>query len=245
MRQAVITDIHGNIDALDAVLERIGGGSSVDGILVLGDIASGGPDPCEVIERLQGLDGMVCISGNADRFVTRGVTLSWFGGRVTDENVHSVMRANWACGWTQAILMNGGKLEWLEKLPPRHEIVLPDGRGVLAVHGSPQSDEKGFSEEVPDEEQRAMLEGCSADLIVAGHTHVEYHRGLGPTEVHVIPSVSLPVGADKSAGFAILDLAGERIEVTVERVDYDYAAVVERARRQRHPGLGRIEYLFS
>ena len=245
MRYVIITDIHGNINALDAVLDEIFKGKSFDKLLVLGDIASSGPDPCEVVQRLQELKKTVCISGNADRWITRGVTLSMFGGKVTDENVQTIMRITRSCGWTEALLMNEDKLEWLKSLPPQYEISLPDGKRILAVHGSPNSDEKGFEEKTPENEQENLLQGCSADILVAGHTHVQYHNRIGRTEIHVIPSVSLPKGRDKSAAYAILNVINERIELSIERVAYDYNPVIERARRRNHPALQRIVGLFS
>ena len=61
MRYAIITDIHGNMDALDAVLDEVSKDETIHEILVLGDIAAVGPDPCEVVQRLQELKNVVCI----------------------------------------------------------------------------------------------------------------------------------------------------------------------------------------
>lgn len=78
MRLAILSDIHGNTIALDAVLEDIRSSGGVDGYLVLGDLAAIGPDPVGAPERVAGLPGAHVVRGNTDRYMVTGEGPDWY-----------------------------------------------------------------------------------------------------------------------------------------------------------------------
>ena len=245
MKYAVIADIHGNGSALDAILGEISQEESIEGVLVLGDVAVGGPDPCEVVKRLQELENPLCLAGNSDRWMIDGVSTGMFGKSEADINIEAVLSVARMCGWTEALLANNGYMEWIKNLPDRIELALPNGKKALAVHGSPASDEKGFMASTPESEQKKLLMDCKADMVLAGHTHVEYHNQIGNTEIHVIPSAGIPTGPDHSAPYAILEAAGDNVDLHIRKVGYDTKPVIERLKSQNHPGLKRALIAFG
>ncbi|MET3924464.1 metallophosphoesterase family protein [Devosia sp. 2618] len=159
MRFAVISDVHGNVLALDAVLadiERQG----VEAVLCLGDNVSGPVDPAGAAERLMAVDGP-SIRGNHDRWVVDPERLAAGSGSV-DHLAHSLLSAS--------------QLEWLAALP--ETAIYADN--VFLCHGTPQSDEgtwldnfyTGRTTTLPSLEQvTALAEGLDYPVLLCGHTH--------------------------------------------------------------------------
>src|SRR5689334_21112338 len=134
MRVAALYDIHGNLPALEAVLAEVAR-EGVDAIVVGGDIASGPPQPREVVERVRSLPNCHPIRGNADRLRDREHAgeegLEWLFGRLGDEHV-----------------------DWLVSLP--FSVVLDD---TLYVHSNPIDDTTMVTELTTDEKLAGLLEG--------------------------------------------------------------------------------------
>jgi putative phosphoesterase len=147
---AALYDIHGNLPALEAVLEEVER-ERVDTIVVGGDIAAG-PFPKETVDLVRSLSA-VCIRGNADRL------------DVSAEGV-----------WEEARLwivkqLGDEAVAWLAALP--FSMTLED---TLYVHATPRSDEEVVTELTSAERLAEILEGVAARLIVAGHTHMQLRR---------------------------------------------------------------------
>lgn len=151
MRVAVLSDIHSNLAALDAVLADAG---AVDAVWCLGDVVGYGPEPNECIERLRALDA-VCIVGNHD--------LAAIGAADLDE-FHA--EAAFAARWTSEQLTPANR-EWLATRPER--VVLPEYRATL-VHGSPRDP---IWEYVTNAYVAARsLALVDTPLCLIGHTHL-------------------------------------------------------------------------
>jgi predicted phosphodiesterase len=166
---ALLSDIHGNMPAFQAVLdelERLG----IDGAVVLGDVAQGGDEPAAVLDRLADL-GWPVVLGNADQFLLDGL-----------EQVNDEQRA---------------RREWsLQQLDERHLAQIAsfhptyERDGLLAFHGSPQSfDDILF----PDTEDVAPWQADGYALLAGGHTHLQWTRRVA-NATYVNPgSVGQPV----------------------------------------------------
>jgi predicted phosphodiesterase len=243
MRIALFSDIHGNPLALEAVLADIAVRGVVDATWVLGDLAALGPRPVEVLSRLAGLPALTCVRGNTDRYVASGDRPP-----PTPEEVRAnpdlLARALEVAGsfaWTQGAVTAAGWLPWLRSLPLERTLRLPDGSLLLGVHASPgRDDSAGLSPEMPDEEIAARLQGCTADIICTGHTHIPFDRQVGRWRVVNVGSVSNPTTADRRACYCILTASPAGYEFTHYRVDYDRGAVVRDLEAMGHPGIGFI-----
>jgi hypothetical protein len=149
MTVAVLTDIHANLAALDAVLDALG---PVDAIWVLGDIVGYGPDPDAVVARLRER-GAVAVRGNHDAAVT---------GLIGTDEFNSIAAA--AARWTAGTISAETKA-WLMALPERLEIA-----DFTLVHGSPRDP---VWEYVTDSRiAAASLGACATPHAIVGHTHV-------------------------------------------------------------------------
>ena len=169
---AALYDVHGNLPALEAVLAEVG-----DAQLVFGGDMAAGPLPAETLDRIMGLDALV-IRGNADRELLSDPLPS--GGLIDD--------------WVGAQLDDRHR-EYIAGLPEQVEVDVEGVGRVLFCHGSPRSDEEMILRTTPDEWLREMLEGVDAELVVCGHTHMQFDRHIERWRVVNAGSVGLAYGA--------------------------------------------------
>jgi putative phosphoesterase len=226
MRIALISDLHGNRLALEAVLQDIAR-AGVDRIVCLGDVATLGPHPEAVLARLQQL-GCDCIMGNHDEFLL-------------DENlIRSYTEAPIivaAVDWCRSVLP-AAALDFVRGFQRQLRVALDGGGELLLFHGSPRSHMQDILATTPAEALDAMLDGARATVLAGGHTHIQMlrqHRGM----LLVNPgSVGMPfrqhVGGRAPeilahAEYAIVDGRDADVAVTLRRVGLDRAALREQA----------------
>jgi putative phosphoesterase len=201
VRVAAISDIHGNLPALEAVLTEIDR-EAVDEIVVVGDTAHG-PWPGEVVDLLVER-GARCVRGNADRAVVErsdgfGQLAPWSADRLGERRL-AVVR------------------EW-----PLTVDVSIDGLGaVLVCHSTPTSDDPIYTRSTPGAELVDILGPVAADVLVCGHTHMQYDRRL-PSGLRVVNpgSVGMPYEGARGAYWALLGP-----DVDFRRAEYDVEAAV-------------------
>ena len=180
MRVAALYDIHGNLPALDAVLAEV----DADVIVIGGDTVMG-PMPSETLERLRGLDADVrFIRGNADREVYEDKP------GLAPHEAFEYARSR----------LSAEQVEFLRGLP----LTLSIGR-VLFCHATPRNDEEIFTKITPDERWREALAGVDADVVVCGHTHVQFDRRIGDIRLVNAGSVGMPYEREPGAYWALLD----------------------------------------
>ncbi|MDE2699775.1 MAG: metallophosphoesterase family protein [Gemmatimonadota bacterium] len=184
MRIAIISDIHGNAVALEAVLNNLKA-ESIDHIVCLGDTISDGPQPCEVIAQLKSLNGSV-VMGNMDMWC-----LDPHPGRGKSKNAR---RGNEVRFWGVRRL-SPDDLDYMRTFQATVEIPLDMTTNLLCYHGSPRSNEDGIASHTPDEEMERMLSGYHAMMLAGGHTHTQMVRYYGDSTIVNPGSVGAPVPA--------------------------------------------------
>jgi putative phosphoesterase len=184
VRVAVVSDIHGNLPALEAVLAEVEA-EGVDAIVCTGDVV-GGPFSADVFDRLASLDARV-VRGNADRLVVEG----------TDE-----LGRDWDA---ERARLGGERLAAVAAWPLTLELEV-DGVGrTLFFHAVPAADEPILTKITPDEDVAAAIGDVEAALCVCGHTHVQFDRRLGNgLRVVNAGSVGLPYEGRRGAFWALL-----------------------------------------
>jgi putative phosphoesterase len=201
VRVAAISDIHGNLPALEAVLAEVDG-EGVDEIVVAGDTAHG-PWAAEIVDLLLER-GARCVRGNADREVVNrsdrfGPLAPWSADRLGERRLGVV--ASW---------------------PLTVELSI-DGLGdVLVCHSTPTSDDPIYTRITSDEDLVGIFDGVAADVVVCGHTHVQYDRTLSSgLRVVNAGSVGMPYEGARGAYWALLGP-----DVEFRRTTYDVEAAV-------------------
>ncbi len=241
MRLALLSDIHGNPIALDAVLADIEAQGGADAYWVLGDLAAIGYDPVTVLERLVALPNVRFTRGNGDRYVVTGGPHPW--GPLPAEapadphQLEALLEMAGSFAWTQGAVTATGWLDWLAALPLEQRATLPDGTRLLGVHAAPgQDDGSGIHPGLDDTALHSVLAGCGADLVCVGHTHVPLDRSVGGVRAVNLGSVSNPVTADLRASYVLLDADRFGYWLQHRQADYDREAVIAAVQRSRHPG---------
>lgn len=237
MRLAILSDIHGNPLALDAVLADVQSQGEVDAYWILGDFAALGYDPVTPLEKVTALPHASFTRGNTDRYVVTG-DLPVQPERVLEEPalLPQVIEAARSFSWTRGYLSAAGWLDWLTDLPLEVRLTLPDGTRVLGVHASPGRDDgSGIQSKHSDDELKQRLAGCEADLVIVGHTHVPLDRQVGRIRAINLGSVSNPITPGLQATYALLDANEHGYLIQLRRVDYDHEAVIKAIEQSRHP----------
>ena len=238
MRIALISDIHGNSIALDAVLADIEAQGGVDGYWLLGDFSGMGFDPVGVLERMAKLPNAVFTRGNHDRYIVTGERP---GPSDADVLAHPkllpfVLSMATNLAWTQGQILASGWWSWFEHLPLETRLTLPDGTRVLGVHAAPGLDDgPGIIPLLTDAELRVLLAPAQADLVIVGHTHVPLDRTLDGVRVFNLGSVSNPLRTRLEASYALLGASKAGYDLQLRYVDYDREAVIAALQRVKHP----------
>lgn len=229
MNLAVLSDIHGNVVALEAVLKDLEQQGDIDLIIVPGDLFVFCPAPNEVLAILQQLPNTRFLLGNTDRYLLEETYPSTPGSDSWQDTLLLSFR------WTAENLAREG-FDFL-KTVPLFQVVQHGDRQLLAVHGSPRSDEEGLTIETTSEEWSEMAIDPQVDIIVCGHTHIPMDRFIGHIRVVNAGSIGLPFDGDPRACYVIIsNLAGDvSPQVKFRRVVYDIEKVVEQLYAVNHP----------
>jgi predicted phosphodiesterase len=242
MRMALISDVHGNAVALDAVL-RDARALGVEAWWFLGDLCAIGPEPSAVLERVNALDDACFVRGNTDRYVVTGEVPPPSVSEAQADPGLVPLFANIAASfaWTKGYLSARGWLEWLDGLPLERRWTARSGHCVLGVHASPGRDDgEGVHPGRSDDDLRGLVASSEADVVLVGHTHEPMARTVEGVLVANVGSVGNPVTADTRASYALMECTDSTLEITHRRVGYDLAAFEDTVRRSRHPAAGYI-----
>jgi len=221
MTYLILSDVHANLEALDAVLAAAG---EYDHALVLGDLVGYGGNPNEVVQRLQALPSVTFIRGNHDKEATRLASVEHFNHL-----------ARFAVQWTTEQL-TPTNFEWLAALPVGPQAI---DELVEICHGAPFDEDAYIFDDL---DVRRAMAAASRPLCLFGHTHVPAAYKLAETLLPVGPlrgdrfrlpiepaarylvncgAVGQPRDGDPRAAFGLLDTADQTL--TIIRVPYDVA----------------------
>jgi len=235
MRIALLSDIHGNLIALETVLQELAQ-ESIDQIICLGDVAALGPQPHEVIGRLRRLDCPV-ILGNTDAWL-----LLPAGAKTSDSQILRTITS-----WCAEQLTPADR-SYLQTFAPLLELPLDEGRRLLCYHGSPRSFDDVIAATTPDAEVQAMLAGYCATVLVGGHTHIQMLRRYQDAHLVNVGSIGLPgVNAGSPAlavnrhvhwaEYGVLSVEQGRLSIDLRRTSLNLATLLEAGRGSGMPYL--------
>jgi predicted phosphodiesterase len=217
VRVAALYDVHGNLPALEAVLADVDA-EGVDAIVAGGDVLWG-PSQAECIALLRSA-GAEFIRGNCERAVLerQSASAAWCNERLAPEDRELVST------WPAMLELSHGDL----------------GR-VLFCHATPRSDEENLTLTTSDEELSAALAGVHAEVVVGGHTHVQFVRQApGSPRLVNAGSVGLPCQGKAGAYWAVL---GSNTQL--RRSEYDVERALAMLRESGFPRAGDFEELVT
>ena len=227
MRIAILSDIHGNRRAFEAVLADL---RQVAADLVVhgGDLAYGGAHPAEVVDQISAL-GWAGVRGNTDEILWAPQSLTDFAAKTPQLGpllalIQDVIPPTLA-------RLGAERLRWLEGFPERYS-----GEGFTLVHASPGDLWRAPMPNAGDEELQRVYAPLGARIVVYGHIHRPYVRRVGDMTVANTGSVSQSYDGDRRASYLVI----EGQSVSIRRVEYD---VENEAKDLLQSGLHHAEWM--
>jgi putative phosphoesterase len=229
---AALSDIHGNIRALNAALEDLEH-DKPDAIVVCGDVAAG-PFPSEVLERLMGLgERAYFIRGNADREL-----IDAYDNHL-QYNPEVENPAQFFSSWS-AQHINQRQRNFLASFEDRVVLAVTGLGGVLFCHGSPRSDEEIITSLTPVDSLAKLLVGLQEKVVVCGHTHHQFNRKINGYRVINAGSIGMPYEGIPGAFWVLLGP-----DINLRRTEYDYQRAVEDALSAGYPDPSYQETILT
>jgi predicted phosphodiesterase len=219
-RVAVLSDVHGNLAALEAVRKAIKR-EKPDAVIVAGDHVMNGPDPAGVVDALREMEasGATIVQGNTDVAVADfdyAAAFPWFTDGVPDTIVAA---AEWAHD-----TLGDDKVGWLRRLPSERRLMLDDTM-VLACHASPGSQTQGFDAQLDPSVMLERISRTDARIICCGHTHIPEVRDLGWKIIVNDGSAGYVFDGDPTASWALVEIDGEEVRTEIRRSEFDTMVV--------------------
>lgn len=228
MRYALISDVHANLPALEAVLDDIDGRGEVDAVYHLGDLVGYAPWPDEVAALIRERE-IPGVAGNYDS--TTATDYDHCGCRYEDPRQEELSHLSYE--WTRAHTSSETKA-WLGRLPFRIDLRPRGGHAsgprLILVHGNPVLNTFYWTEDRDDRFCLKMASSAGAkagDVLAFGHTHIPWHRTVEGVHFVNTGSVGRPKDGDWRAGYAVVDFDDEEPAVRFRRVPYDLERAVQ------------------
>ena len=211
MRVAIVSDVHGNRRAFEAVLADLRQ-AAPDRVVHGGDLVYGGTHPAEIIDHVRGL-GWPGVRGNTDEMLWAPESLADFAAR--QPKLAPLLAIIKDLIPPTLALIGEERLRWLEGLPPQYS-----GEDFSLVHASPGDLWRAPMPEASDDELQSTYMPLGAPIVVYGHIHRPYIRRLKGLTVANTGSVSQSYDGDRRASYLLI----EGKSITIRRVEYDVAS---------------------
>lgn len=213
MRIAFLSDIHGNLPALEAVLDDIQR-SGADQIICLGDIANIGPHPGECLDLVADACDVV-LQGNHELYLL---------GRITDVDWQTC--PTWASmRWARSRL-RPDQFDYMDSLPLRWDLPVA-GAPALCVHASPLTQYRGFLAHHDDEQVAERMDGVDGVTLFCAHTHIALLRRWSASWIVNVGSVGMPLDGTPAAKYVLAMATTAGWQFQFRRVRYDLARLMD------------------
>jgi len=237
MKIAIISDIHGNLDALESTLSDIRK-ENCNKIFCLGDIVMAGPEPIKTIEKVHALmqsKDFHIIQGNTDEM------LSVF----SFDTYNKILKANEVMGnayLADSEILTEEDKKFLANLPKQKEIEISNIK-ILLVHGSPRKNNENIYPNLPINEIEEMIKDTNANIIFCGHTHTPcgYQTNTNQTIVNV-GSIGRPFTDEPDSCYAIMEIDEDNSTFKVKHkfVKYDVLKAAEKIKKRNFEGADKL-----
>lgn len=239
MKIAVISDIHGNMEALNSVMNDIEK-RDCDKVFVLGDYAMAGPEPNLAVDYFMSKinnSNFTMIQGNTDLMITD----------YSDE-LYKMLKSK-APIMAEALrndseLLNDNQKLFLKNLPPQREIEV-DGIKFLLVHGSPRKNNEDIMPNLPMEKLEDMIKGVNANVILCGHTHIPCgYQTQSKITVINDGSVGRPFTKNPQACYLIITIENGECTFEHQFIDYDKELASQKLLKRNFEGKEKLAQML-
>lgn len=227
MKIAVLSDIHGNMEALEAVLEHVKS-ENVSKIFICGDLAMAGPEPARTVEFFRNFDATF-IQGNTDEMIVKNIIPP------------IEIMAN-ALKYAQDELNEEQKI-FLANLPFSHSEKI-EGLNLLFVHGSPRKNNEDILPEQNQAKIAEIIENTNQDLIFCGHTHLPCGYQIKKQTVVNVGSVGRPFCEEPKACYVTVNINKSEAEILHHFVDYDVQSAAIKLAKLGFTGADKLAQML-
>ena len=227
MNVAIISDVHGNIQALKAVLSDMNS-LNITKIIFLGDLVINGPSPIETLEEMEKIRLMCWIKGNTDDWFAE-INEEWSPSTQQEEKLFQLFL------YARKHL-NNESIAFLLNCPEKCSLEI-EGVTILAVHGSPRSYSEGIGKNLGQNELKTIFSDVQESVIVSGHTHIPYIGKVGRKTIFNVGSVGMPIDGDNRAAYGVLKIIKGIPECSIRRIRYPIDETLATAQEQGFPDL--------
>jgi predicted phosphodiesterase len=224
MRVAFVSDVHGNLPALEGVLAELARRGPFDTTVGGGDYVFGGAYPGECLAEIR-RSGWPCVRGNTDEWVVEAATNGSVPAQGYEpEQAHTAaLRA--VDAWA-ADRLDDDDIAFLESLPLDWRATGPSGQTLAFVHATPWSTHPVVMPDADEATAQRMLDAAGTDVLLYGHIHIAYVRRVGAHTLACVGSVGMPFDGDPRSCFLIATDEGGGWQLEHVRVPYDRDAYV-------------------
>ena len=231
---ACISDIHGNLAALQAAVADARE-KGAETIIAAGDLVGYGPCPNEVCSYLED-NGIEAIRGNYDDKVLDVAV----NGKSAVASLQKKKKK--LVIWT-AENIKKKTVQYLEKLPETREIALPGERTMLVVHGSPLSNDDDILPSITAGGLKAKMGDLQPDILVCGHTHIPFVKRTGSVTIVNCGSTGMPVDGDPMPSYAFISCDPDKMHCHIVRFEYDIVETVSALKKTTLPKKLRKDFM--
>lgn len=238
MKIGVISDIHGNINALDAVLGELKS-KKIEKIICLGDLIGGAAKSENVVQRIMQIkDKCICVRGNREKYIIEGIPAI-----VHDEKIKTSQEQLDRNEWIKNHLSKSS-IEYIYNLPKEitYEI---DGKHIYVVH-YPMKEDGSLKKHIKVanlKENEEMFSDIDADIYLYGHTHTSVFN-KSSNKIYINPGALGCPGKTNNAPYGILEINTNKIEYKQSVAKYNAEDVIEDIKKIAFPGYRAILKLF-
>ncbi len=232
MRLAILSDIHGNNEALEKVVLDIEK-NDIDGVVFLGDLVMKGPNPMEVYESLKKLKPICWLKGNTDLWLSDTRTENESSCRDLGE---IELYRNFCL---ERITSNS--IDFILNCPEKQSVNI--GKiNMLCVHGSPRSIVEVLSPSMNLEE---VFEDLEEDIILCGHSHIPFLKKVGKKILFNPGSVGSPYDGNPSASYGVMEIKNDEVYFNIRRVIYPIDKLIKSAFALTFPSYEDYGYFIK
>lgn len=249
MRLAVLSDIHGNALALEAVLADLKAQGGADHTWILGDIVATLSRPIETMQILRQMkadnpETVEIIGGNVDRYVVMGERRKAPPSNTEEwAKFAEFTRAREADCTFVSERLSWEDAEFIQKSIGRELAMEVPGYGwVIGFHGAPGRDEANLYPDTPDHEILDALLDSAGRLAFGGHTHMAMDRDLGLWHVVNDGSVGMPFDGDPRPSYVIATFVGDSVQIDTRRIEYNLEMACQDLVAQGHPRAAHYQH---
>jgi predicted phosphodiesterase len=231
-RLAILSDVHGNAVALDAVRAAIQL-ARPDAVAIAGDLVLNGPQPAAVVDTIREMeaDGAIIVAGNTDIAVADFDYAAAYPSM--NDGIPDTIRA--AAEWAHDAL-GDERVAWLRRLPSERRVHAADGAMTLVCHASPGSQTSGLDRQLDPNVIFERVARTDARVIACGHTHLPEVRDLGWKIIVNAGSAGYVFDGEPTASWALIDLVGDDVTAEIKRTVFDELTVANEISARGLPG---------